>query len=182
MHGYEKREEALVLRRTGMTYEQIARQLSLPRNTVKSWGRRYGEGTVFDQDEESDVAELPESIELIPLPQAGECHVYLVSGPYHFRGKYDSFLSKIPESVGHRIAHGDIFVFCQASRRQISVLQWQGDGFAMMFRRTEQVRYPWPASSEVRLIEISREDLETLLSYPQFMRRLSGLFAPGQLA
>jgi hypothetical protein len=73
---------------------------------------------------------------------------------------------------------GDLFVFCNCSRHQISALQWQGDGFAIMFKRTEEERYPWPISAQVKVIEINHEDLERLLEFPQFVRRLSGLPAP----
>jgi hypothetical protein len=69
-------------------------------------------------------------------------------------------------------------VFCNSSRHQISALQWQGDGFAIMFKRTEKERYPWPASAQVKVIEIKHKDLKRLLEFPQFVRRLSGLPAP----
>jgi transposase len=117
-------------------------------------------------------------MEFVPLAEIREGHIYLVCGPYDFRGKIDGFLAKISEMMAENMAAGDLFVFCNYSRHQISALQWQGDGFAIMFKRTEEERYPWPVSAQVKVIEIHREDLQKLLEFPQFIRRLSGLTTP----
>ena len=178
-HSRDRRTDALALHDAGLGYKRIAQRMELPVDTVKSWIRRYAQQ---DQHrswsciEEQDT--ISESVEFIPLAEVEEHRIFLVSGPYDFRGKIDGFLAKVPEMLAQNLTVGDIFVFCKRSRYQISALQWQGDGFAIMFRRTEGERYPWPVSAQVKVIEISREDLQTLLGYPQFVRRLSGLATP----
>jgi|GEM_PF-5777720 len=123
-------------------------------------------------------AELPE-IKVHELPQTLEMHrIFLILGISKFTGKFDSFAAKIPQTLTTNILDGDVFVFCNKSRYQLSVLQWQGDGFTMMFRRTESERYPWPFSPQPKAVEITREDLEMLLEYPRFTRRLRGLATP----
>jgi len=69
---------------------------------------------------------------------------------------------------------GDTFVFCSASRTQISILQWQGDGFAQYFKRSDYGGFPWPAKKTTCAIEISSEDLKLLLEHPKLLLRLSG--------
>ena len=172
----EQREEALELHSTGLGYKRIARKMEIPVDTVKTWIRRYGQRRARPCVEEQDT--ISETVEFIPLTEIGEHRVFLVCGPYDFRGKIDGFLAKVPEMLADHLTIGDIFVFCKQSRHQISALQWQGNGFAIMFKRTDGERYPWPISRQVKVIEISREDLQTLLEYPRFVRRLSGFATP----
>jgi transposase len=181
-HPRERREEALALHNAGLGYGRIAQRMELPLNTVKSWIRRYGPGLdeVYATPcvEEASGEQISEQVEYIPLEEMEEHRVFLVCGSYDFRGKIDGFLTKIPEMLAQNVTVGDVFVFCNRSRYQISALQWQGDGFAIMFKRTEGERYPWPVSVQVKVIEISRNDLQTLLEYPRFIRRLSGQATP----
>jgi transposase len=201
MHSLERREEALALHRDGLGCKKIAKRMELSVDAVKGLIRRYGERRcdwsstrIFveerTREEKSDRSstralvgeetreEKSVSMEFIPLAEMEAHRIFLVCGPYDFRGKIDGFVAKVPEALGENIAVGDILVFCKRSRYQISVLQWQGDGFGIMFRRTEGERYPWPVSAQFKVIEVSRKDLQTLLEYPQFVRRLSGLATP----
>jgi len=181
-HPRERREQALALHSIGYGYKKIAERMELPAETVKCWIRRYdkpwGRSYPTPYTEGETEKDKSESVEYIPLTEVEEHRIFLVCGPYDFRGKIDSFLAKIPETLAHHMVIGDIFVFCKQSRYQISALQWQGDGFAIMFKRTEGERYPWPVSAQMKVIEISRSDLRTLLEYPQFIRRLSGFATP----
>ena len=172
----EQREQALELHSAGLGYKRISKKMEIPVDTVKTWIRRYGQRRARSCAEEQDT--ISERVELIPLTKIGEHRVFLVCGPYDFRGKVDGFLAKVPEMLSDHLGIGDIFVFCKQSRHQISALQWQGNGFAIMFKRTDGERYPWPISRQVKVIEISREDLKTLLEYPRFVKRLSGLATP----
>jgi len=101
--------------------------------------------------------------------------VYILAGPCNFQGKYDHFAGMIPSMAEERILEGDVFAFCNAQRTQLSVLQWQGDGFALYFKRTEFERYPWPYTRTVKLIEISPGDLRLLLEIPRLIQRLNGI-------
>ena len=71
--------------------------------------------------------------EAVPIPtvrvaRAGEKlnpkRVFLLTGPSKFQGKYDHFVSLIPPVAEKEIMQGDVFVFCNAQRTQLSVLQW----------------------------------------------------------
>lgn len=101
--------------------------------------------------------------------------VFLLVGPSNFQGKYNHFASLIPSMAADRIMEGDVFAFCSAQRTQLSVLQWQGDGFALYFKRTEFERYPWPYTPEAKLIEITPGDLRLLLEIPRLIQRMNGI-------
>jgi len=182
----DKVEWALQRRSEGFVYREIGEELELPLDTVKSWVRRYRErcqaetemwaGEGFDQ--EADLESGAESIEVCELPGAEIRRIFLLCGTARFNGKYDNFTSQIPQMLSYNLQTGDAFVFCNRSRHQLSVLQWQGDGFMLIFRRTEKERYPWPGFFELMAVEITRADLEILVEYPRFMRRLRGLPTP----
>ena len=182
-HARELREEALALRCNGLRYREIAEKTGISIDTVKSWSRRYsqtcgGVNSTADTEEMiQDEADL-ESIEICELPQSVIGRIFLICGTVRFGGKYDHFASQVPQMLEYNLQSGDVFVFCNYSRHQLSVLQWQGDGFVLMFRRTEEERYPWPRLSKAKAVEITRPDLEMLVEYPRFMRRLRGLPTP----
>jgi len=157
--------EAARLRESGISVKEISARLSVSYHTVSSWFRNTPRS-------EAVSALHCESIRLLETPSPGR--VFLVCAPVNFHGKYDKFAGQIPHELEPYIREGGLFVFCSRNRYQIAVLQWQGDGFAAMFKRTEQARYPWPAHGETYAIEVSRSDLNILLEYPGFMRRLSG--------
>ena len=172
------------MRSEGIIFADIAEALGMSLNTVKSWVQRYGYAyhVVFEDCSEKDEEETPQSIEICELPAYSMRRIFLMSGMNTFKGKIDCFAAQIPGLLSYNLQTGDAFVFCNKSRYQIGVLQWQGDGFALMFRRTEQERYPWPYFGEPKAVEITRSDLEILMEYPRFMRRLRGLATPEMFA
>jgi transposase len=104
--------------------------------------------------------------------------IFLICKPSAFQGKYDSFAGRIPRALKNGIMKGDAFVFCDRAKLQISILQWQGDGYALFFKRAEYGGYEWPVNKEVTAIEITSDDLKILLEYPRLMLRLSGVSTP----
>ena len=100
--------------------------------------------------------------------------IFLVCGASRFNGKFDAFAVRVPRALESNMIVGDAFVFCNWSRNQISILQWQGNGFAQYFKRADYGRFPWSYKKDVSAVEVTPEDLKTLLEYPRFMLRLSG--------
>ena len=179
-----QRAEALKLYAEGHKYTSIAKLQGISVNTVKSWIRRYGDYADYihnfdniDNPEINMEADI-ENIELCLLREAAIQRVFIVCGPLFFSGKVDAFAARIPRALEYNLAIGDVFVFCNRTRRQLSVLQWQGQEFALMFKRTEEERYPWPNSNILRVIEITESDLRMLIEYPRFLKRLSGIQVP----
>jgi len=138
-------------------------------------------GDIFEEIYRPMPAGAEDQIRILPIRVADEDEelnprrVFLMPGPSKFQGKYDHFVGLIPLSAEDRVFSGDVFVFCNIQRTQLSVLQWQDDGFALFFKRTEFERYPWPFAVEQELIEITPSDLHFLLEIPRFMRRLYGI-------
>ena len=56
--------------------------------------------------------------------------------------------------------NGDVFLFLNKPRNRIKILHWQGDGFAIFYKRLEKGTYELPIiESDSRHLEISSQQL-----------------------
>ena len=58
---------------------------------------------------------------------------------------------------------GSLFVFCNRNRDRLKILEWDGDGFWLHFKRLERGRFRWPAEGDTRTMDLSGEELGILL-------------------
>ncbi|MCL1824082.1 MAG: IS66 family insertion sequence element accessory protein TnpB [Oscillospiraceae bacterium] len=58
---------------------------------------------------------------------------------------------------------GELFAFCNRSRDRMKILEWDGDGFWMYFKRLEKGRFKWPQSGDESTMSFSGEELAYLL-------------------
>lgn len=58
---------------------------------------------------------------------------------------------------------GDVFVFLNHRRTHIKILQWQGDGFAIFYKRLEKGTFELPFSSPDSSLEITSQKLLLML-------------------
>jgi len=115
-----------------------------------------------------------------PFDTASANRIFLVCGVSKFYGKFDAFSLRVPRALESNMMVGDAIVFCNWSRDQISILQWQGDGFVQYFKRSDYGHFPWTNKSQkdVSAVEITAEDLKMILEYPRLRLRLSGIITP----
>jgi endogenous inhibitor of DNA gyrase (YacG/DUF329 family) len=60
---------------------------------------------------------------------------------------------------------GDLYVFCDNSRKRVGLLQWDGDTFRFGSRKLQWGTYPWADFSLGQSFELSEEELGLLLGY-----------------
>ncbi len=59
---------------------------------------------------------------------------------------------------------GDVFIFINHRKTHIKLLQWQGDGFAIFYKRLEKGTYEFPTAKEDSThLEISSQQLILIL-------------------
>ena len=56
-----------------------------------------------------------------------------------------------------------LYVFCNRARDRIKILEWDGDGFWLYFKRLEKGRFRWPQPGEAATMTLTGEELSILL-------------------
>ena len=56
-----------------------------------------------------------------------------------------------------------LFVFCNRMRDRVKILEWDGDGFWLYFKRLEKGHFRWPASDAGPTMTLTGEELSILL-------------------
>ena len=64
------------------------------------------------------------------------------------RKGFDSLSGIVTEQMQFNPLSRDVYVFINRRRTQMKLLQWEGDGFALYYKRLEQGTYELPASSQ----------------------------------
>jgi len=58
---------------------------------------------------------------------------------------------------------GALFVFCNRNRDRVKILEWDGDGFWLYFKRLEKGHFRWPQPGEAPTMTLTGEELSFLL-------------------
>lgn len=58
---------------------------------------------------------------------------------------------------------GALYAFCNRNRDRLKILEWDGDGFWLHFKRLEKGRFRWPAEDETQTLSLTGEELSILL-------------------
>lgn len=58
---------------------------------------------------------------------------------------------------------GALYVFCNRTRDRLKILEWDGDGFWLHFKRLERGRFRWPAEGEAQTLSLTGEEMSILL-------------------
>ena len=66
-----------------------------------------------------------------------------------------------------------IFIFCNEQKNRIKILQWDGNGFWLHYKRLEHGKFPWPKESpESKTMVLSSQELEHLLGITHLKLKL----------
>lgn len=69
---------------------------------------------------------------------------YLYRSPADMRKGFDSLSGIVSSQMQRSASGGDIFIFLNRNRTHIKLLLWEGDGFALYYKRLEQGTYELP--------------------------------------
>jgi len=65
-----------------------------------------------------------------------------------------------------------LFVFCNRDRNRIKILEWDGDGFWLYFKRLERGRFRWPAAGEEAVMNLGVKELSYLIEGAKLEKKL----------
>jgi len=94
----------------------------------------------------------------------GEKVVYLACGHTDMRKSINGLSALVEGSFKLDPFSDALFVFCNHRRNRVKVLEWDGDGFWLYFKRLERGAFRWPEPGEEATMTLSSEELSTLLN------------------
>jgi len=87
---------------------------------------------------------------------------FMCSACVDMRNGFDGLAGIIRNHLKKDPVTGDIFIFLNKNKTHIKLLYWDGDGFAIFYKRLEKGRYTLPTHQGTSK-ELKREELMMLL-------------------
>ena len=94
---------------------------------------------------------------------------YLCCGAIDMRNGFDGLAGIVRNHLKKDPISGDVFIFLNKTRTHIKLLYWDGDGFALFYKRMEKGKYALTVHHEVSK-ELKREELLMLLEGLSFQK------------
>jgi hypothetical protein len=98
--------------------------------------------------------------------------VYLACGRTDMRKSINGLAAIVEQSFNLDLFGGALFAFCNYSRDRLKILEWDGDGFWLHFKRLEKGHFHWPAEGAEPTLLLSSEELAILLGGAKVERKL----------
>ena len=100
--------------------------------------------------------------------------VYLACGSTDMRKDINGLVLLVEMSFKLDPFDESLFVFCNRSRDRLKILEWDGDGFWIHFKRLEKGKFMWPREGTPCTMELSPEELDNLLGHTKLPGKLRG--------
>ena len=89
---------------------------------------------------------------------------YLYRAPADMRKGFDSLSGIVSSQMNQQVLGGSIFIFLNRNRTHIKLLLWEGDGFALYYKRLEQGTYELPiGDANTTSMNITSQQLQFML-------------------
>jgi transposase len=98
--------------------------------------------------------------------------VYLCCGPTDMRKSIDGLMALVKEVFCLDPFSEALFVFCNRNRNRIKILEWDGDGFWLYFKRLERGRLTWPAIGEEVVMNLNVKELICLIEGAKLEKKI----------
>jgi len=89
--------------------------------------------------------------------------VFLACGHTDMRKQINGLATIVESSFNLDPFDGALFVFCNRNRDRIKILEWDGDGFGLYFKRLEKGHFKWPTLQDEATMTLTGEELSYLL-------------------
>ncbi|MEO9022747.1 MAG: IS66 family insertion sequence element accessory protein TnpB [Ginsengibacter sp.] len=82
------------------------------------------------------------------LHLSASCKYYLHRQPTDMRKGFDSLSGIVITELKMDVLNGAVFIFMNKKHNQVKLLLWEGDGFAVYYKRLEKGTYELPAGAK----------------------------------
>ena len=89
--------------------------------------------------------------------------VFLACGKTDMRRQINGLVAIVEGSFELDPFDGALFVFCNKDRDKLKILEWDGDGYWLHYKRLEKGRFKWPAEGSEATMTLTGEELTYLL-------------------
>lgn len=110
---------------------------------------------------------------MLRLPSLGEMdqgmahQIYLCTTPADMRKGFDSLAALVKDYLGHDPLSRNLFLFVGRDKDRIKILQWDGDGFLLWYKRLEEGTFRLPSAKSTGMsvpsLELKASELAMLL-------------------
>jgi transposase len=98
------------------------------------------------------------------LHLSASCKYYLHVNATDMRKGFDSLCGLVTSELKMNVLSGAVFIFMNKKHNQVKLLLWEGDGFAIYYKRLEKGTYELPLiSNHDKNFSISNEALQYIL-------------------
>lgn len=97
------------------------------------------------------------------LHLSATCTYYLYAGQADMRKSFDGLCGIIQSQMALSALNGSVFIFMNRRRTQVKLLLWEGDGFAIYYKRLEQGTFELPVSSGSSTVALDARQLQFIL-------------------
>jgi transposase len=107
---------------------------------------------------------------MLSLPPS--IRIFLCLPPTDMRRSFDTLALMVEQVLDQDPLSGHLFVFCNRRRDRVKLLYWDGDGYALWYKRLEQgvFRMPQPAGAGQHSLSVSSAQLMMWLDGIDFTR------------
>lgn len=98
--------------------------------------------------------------------------VYICCGYTDMRKSINGLMTVVKDSFSLDPFSDALFVFCNRNRNRLKILEWDGDGFWLYFKRLERGHFIWPAEGDAAIMTLKAEELSCLIDGARLEKKL----------
>jgi transposase len=98
--------------------------------------------------------------------------VYLCCGHTDMRKSINGLMTLVQQSFSLDRFADALFVFCNRNRDRLKILEWDGDGFWLYFKRLERGHFRWPSSEGEVTMVLTSDELSCLIDGARLEKKL----------
>jgi transposase len=88
------------------------------------------------------------------------------------RKSINGLMTLVQESFSLEPFADALFVFCNRSRDRLKILEWDGDGFWLYFKRLERGHFRWSAEGDASTMVLNANELTCLIDSARLEKKL----------